>query len=103
MDLENYAREAGFTVKSSAGTPDAVKDSIRKGIPVICLLDLGFSLYRKPHYVTVVGFDDEKAVMIVHDGLEPNRLIDYDGFTKAWDRAGRWMLVILPGNDRNGL
>lgn len=96
MDLEEYAREAGFTAHSAAGTPDAVKDTIRKDIPVICLLDLGFSLYRKPHYVTAVGFDDEKQCMIVHDGLQPNRLMDYDDFRAAWDRAGRWMLVVTP-------
>jgi ABC-type bacteriocin/lantibiotic exporter with double-glycine peptidase domain len=103
MDLENYAREAGFTVKSSAGTLDTLRDTIRKGIPVICLLDLGFSLYRKPHYVTALGFDEEKAVVIVHDGREPNRVMEYNRFTQAWDRAGRWMLVIQPGNDGNGL
>lgn len=96
MDMERYAREAGFKTESYSGSLDQLKANIRKGKPVICLLDLGFSLYRRPHYVSVIGFDDENSVIIAHDGLKPDRLIGYKAFHKAWDRAGRWMLVIVP-------
>jgi ABC-type bacteriocin/lantibiotic exporter with double-glycine peptidase domain len=96
MDMENFAREAGFATASSEGTLRELKAYARKGIPVICMLDLGFGLYHQPHYITMVGFDDVNAVIIVHDGVTPDRLIGYDAFQKAWDRAGRWMLVIVP-------
>jgi hypothetical protein len=97
MDMERFAREAGFKTTSSHGTLGELKASIRKGTPVICLLDLGFGLYHRPHYVSVVGFDDVSAVIIAHDGRTPNSLIGYEKFDKAWTRAGRWMLVIQPG------
>jgi ABC-type bacteriocin/lantibiotic exporter with double-glycine peptidase domain len=96
MDMERYAREGGFQTSSSNATLDKLKSAIRSGTPVICLLDLGFGLYRKPHYVIVLGFDDEQAVVVEHDGLKPNRVVRYDAFQKAWSRAGRWMLVIEP-------
>ncbi len=96
MDMESYAREAGFKTTSSSGTLTGLKDLIQKGIPVICLLDLGFSLYHQPHYITVIGYDDVHAVIICHDGSTPNSLIGYDKFNKEWARAGRWMLVIEP-------
>ncbi len=96
MDMESFAREAGFTTLSSSGTLDALKTYVRKGMPVICMLDLGFGLYRQPHYITVIGFDDVNAVIIEHDGSKPNSLMRYDAFMKAWDRAGRWMLVVMP-------
>lgn len=96
MDVENYAREAGFKAESSAGTLEELKANIRKGVPVICLLDLGFGLYRQPHYISAIGFDDVNAVIVEHDGLQPDRLMGYDAFDKAWARAGRWMLVITP-------
>jgi ABC-type bacteriocin/lantibiotic exporter with double-glycine peptidase domain len=96
MDLENYARDAGFTTASSSGTLEGLKAVIRKGTPVICMLDFGFGPYRQPHYVSVIGFDDAHAVIIEHDGSKPNSLIDYDEFDKVWKRAGRWMLVITP-------
>ena len=97
MDMENFAREAGFKTTSYYGTFYELKAYIRKGTPVICMLDLGFSLYHQPHYISVIGFDDVNAVIIGHDGLTPNSLIGYDKFNKEWSRAGRWMLVIEPG------
>jgi len=96
MDMERFARESGFETDSSAGTLDRLKALIRKGAPVICLIDLGFSYYKQPHYVTVVGFDDVNAVVIMHDGFRQNRLMSYDTFDRAWARAGRWMIDIGP-------
>jgi hypothetical protein len=76
---------------------DELKAYIRKGTPVICMLDLGFGLYHQPHYISVIGFDDVNAVIIGHDGLTPNSLIGYEKFDREWSRGGRWMLVIEPG------
>ena len=68
MDMEDYARKAGFETASSAGTLDDLKSALRGNQPVICLLDLGFGPYRRPHYIVVLGFDDTNAVLIGHDG-----------------------------------
>ena len=97
MDMERFMREAGFRTSSSSGTLDDLKARVRKNVPVICLLDLGFSLYRRPHYVTVIGFDDMNKALIVHDGLTENKVIGYEKFLKEWDRAGKWMLIASPG------
>ncbi len=96
MDMERFARESGLKTDSTAGTLDRLKALIRTGTPIICLIDLGFSFYKQPHYVTVVGFDDVNAVVIMHDGLEQNRLMTYETFDRAWARAGRWMINIEP-------
>ena len=96
MDMERFLREAGFRTNSFAGTLDELKTLALKNVPVICLLDLGFSIYQKPHYVTVIGFDDTNRVVIAHDGVHANTLIGYDKFMKAWGRAGNWMLVAVP-------
>ena len=102
MDMERYLRDRGFQTVSLAGTPDGLRDRIRSNVPVICLLDLGFGLYRRPHYVTVIGFDDAEKVFIVHDGLSANRVLGYDTFEREWGRGGNWMLVALPGTARVG-
>jgi ABC-type bacteriocin/lantibiotic exporter with double-glycine peptidase domain len=94
MDMESYAKEQGFTTVSSIGTLKELKAYVRQGIPVICLLDLGFSLYHQPHYITMIGFDDDNQVIICHDGRTQDRLITYDAFQREWGRAGRWMLVL---------
>ena len=97
MDMENFLREQGLETVSSAGTLDALKEQVRRNIPVICLLDLGFSVYRRPHYVTVIGFDDMDAVIIAHDGVQEQKVIGYEQFLREWGRAGNWMLVAFPG------
>ncbi len=96
MDLERYARNAGLTTASSAGTVDTLKVAIRSNIPVICLLDLGFGPYRQPHYVTIIGFDDGNGLFIMHGGVTPDKTMSYESFEKKWARAGRWMIVIKP-------
>lgn len=102
MDMENFARESGFEAASRSGSLDELKAHIRSGIPVICMLDLGFGIYRKPHYITVIGFDDVHTVIIGHDGVKPNTVIPYDSFYGKWTRAGRWMLVIKPKSGEAG-
>lgn len=97
MDMERFLREAGFQTISSTGTLAELKTRLRNNVPVICLLDLGYFFYRRPHYVTVIGFDDLNGALIAHDGLSENKVIGYEKFMKEWGRAGNWMLVALPG------
>lgn len=96
MDMENFLRDKGFVTTSTDGSLDELKAQVRKNVPVISLLDLGFWLYRQPHYVTVIGYDDASAVVIVHDGLTANKVIGYGRFLREWGRAGNWMLVAVP-------
>lgn len=98
MDIDAYARETGFLSESTSGSMDRLKQTIKNGTPVICLLDLGFSLYRKPHYISAIGYDDENEAIIMHDGLKQDRIMGYDAFDRAWSRAGRWMIVITPAS-----
>ena len=94
MDLERYAKEAGFVTDAGPGTLDTIRRTIRSNTPVVCLLDLGFGPYRAPHYVTVIGFDDVNQLVIMHDGADPDRTMVYEKFGKAWKRAGNWMIVV---------
>jgi len=96
IDMETFAREAGFKTDSHRGSIGELKSYIRMGLPVISMLDLGIGLDHKPHYVSVIGYDDVNEVFIVHDGLEPNSVVGYKHFNKLWVRADYWMLVIEP-------
>jgi len=96
MDLERYAKESGLTTSSPDGTLDTLRSAVRSGLPVICLLDLGFGPYRQPHYITVIGFDDGNGLFIMHDGISPDATMSYAAFENKWARAGHWMIVIRP-------
>ena len=96
MDMERYAKGQGFRVATPAGTLDAIRAEDKDNRPVICLIDLGFSIVQQPHYVTVIGFDDWQGILIMHDGVTPNRTMTYAAFEKTWKRAGTWMMVMEP-------
>lgn len=96
MDLEKYAKDAGLRTEASSGTLANLHQTLRSNRPVICLLDLGFGLYRQPHYVAVVGFDDGNQLIVMHDGETANATMSYEKFARAWQRAGSWMIVVWP-------
>lgn len=100
MDMERFMQDAGFKTFAQAGSFEALKTMILRDLPVIALLDAGFGLYRRPHYVTVIGFDETRQEVIMHDGITPNRLIGYRHFLKDWNRAGLWMLIAAPASGR---
>lgn len=94
MDMEQYVRSQGLHAESMKGRLDDIEAAIRKNIPVILLLDMGFGPYRRPHYVVAIGFDRVKRVVLMHDGRTENRVMGYDDLEHAWRRAGYWMLIV---------
>lgn len=100
LDMQRFLSEEGLLTVSTAGTIDDMKAQIRRNVPVITLLDLGLGGNRRPHYVTVLGFDDAEGAIIVHDGLTANKRMEYGEFTGAWDRAGNWLLVAMPPSEQ---
>ena len=95
-DMERYPRSQGFQVTPGPNTYDALAAALRENVPVICLLDLGYSMYKQPHYVTVIGYDDVRGAIIMHDGESPNRVLSKDRFLSAWSRTRNWMMVVKP-------
>lgn len=93
-DMENYAQKEGFHTELSQGTIDDIKDSLDKGRPVIVLVDLGFWLFSKPHYLVVMGYDDRG--FLAHTGYEAARPFSYPSFRKIWQKKGSPFLVIFP-------
>ncbi|WP_029520671.1 C39 family peptidase [Persephonella sp. IF05-L8] len=90
--LQNYAREKGFKTILKKGNLEDIKKYIDKNIPVIVLVDLGFWVISKPHYIVVVGYD--KDGFIVHTGYEKFQKINYRKFNKIWEKAGNVYLVV---------
>jgi ABC-type bacteriocin/lantibiotic exporter with double-glycine peptidase domain len=96
MDMERAAKEAGFRTTTAHGDRVLLLASLKRNVPVICLLDLGFGPLQQPHYATVIGYDDGNRLFIMHDGIERDRTMPYGQFEKAWARAGKWMLLVEP-------
>jgi hypothetical protein len=62
--------------------------------PVIVLVDFGFWLLSKPHYLVITGCNAEG--FIAHTGYESSRFFANATFQKIWEKQGSVYLVIAP-------
>ena len=91
-DLENFARKEGFHTELHQGTIDDIKTWLNQKKPVIALVDLGFWLFSKPHYLVITGYNEKG--LVAHTGYEASRLFPYPTFQKIWQKKGFPYLVI---------
>ncbi|MEO6223602.1 MAG: C39 family peptidase [Vicinamibacterales bacterium] len=69
-----------------------IHQAIDRGQPLIALIEVSARTY---HYVVIVGATDDEVVM--HDpARSPLRVVSWAGFDRAWEPAGRWMMLVLP-------
>lgn len=94
IDLVHAAEARGFEATLRRGTLDEIKRELRAGRPVIALLELGFP--RSGHYVLLTGYEEARRGLYAHSGKLPNAFFAYDRFTRAWERAGRWLVLVAP-------
>lgn len=71
-----------------------IRGQVDQGRPVVALIEVGPVRY---HYVVVVAWTG--AQVIVHDPARaPFRVMPLAAFERAWTAAGRWALLLLPGD-----
>jgi ABC-type bacteriocin/lantibiotic exporter with double-glycine peptidase domain len=91
-DLEDFARRLGFQTISSQGTVEKIKVFINQRRPVIVLVDLGFWIRSRPHYLVLYGYNKEG--FIAHDGIKSSQLYTYSDFEKMWGKMGCPYLLV---------
>lgn len=102
LDMVLYASGMGFKTLHGKMTLEQIRQNIYSGVPVMVLLDRGFWVVKKGHYVVVAGYSDNAGELIVHDGLQRNRRISEADFLRQWNRSGQWGLVIKERSDGKG-
>jgi len=97
-DLEKYARQKRFETKSGRGTVEELKAEMDRKRPVIVLVDLGFWVVSKPHYLVVFGYDAKGFT--AHDGFVASKRYHYDEFREIWGKMGNAYLLVYKRSDR---
>jgi ABC-type bacteriocin/lantibiotic exporter with double-glycine peptidase domain len=97
-DLEIYARNAGFETRSGRGTEEELKAEIARRRPVIVLVDQGFWVVSRTHYLVVFGYDDEGFT--AHDGFSASKRYRYDEFREIWGKMGNAYLLVYRDQGR---
>lgn len=77
---------------------NALLEEIAAGHPVIVLQNLGLSWVPVWHYAVVIGYDLDKAVIILHSGITDQKTTALKTFENTWARSQHWGLVVLPPN-----
>jgi predicted double-glycine peptidase len=91
--LAKAIEDRGWRAVRFTGSIESVADLLRDGRPVIVLLKVRNGRF---HYVVVTGTTGTRIV--VHDPARgPSRSVPVRTFQDAWEAAGFWALLVLPG------
>jgi ABC-type bacteriocin/lantibiotic exporter with double-glycine peptidase domain len=91
-DLENFATGAGTRPRSGRGSIAELHTLLDTGYPVLIPLDLGWGRWRRPHYVVLYGFGDDRFLMHVREG--ESRVISAAELDRRWAGMGRLYLYL---------
>jgi len=94
MDMLFYAQKRGMKAEQYGGSIEDLRHNIDSRQPLIILIDRGFWVYQKSHFMVVVGYD-EKGV-VVNSGKEEHQLLSQESFAKIWEKTKFWTLKITP-------
>jgi ABC-type bacteriocin/lantibiotic exporter with double-glycine peptidase domain len=92
--LAAFAAGRGLTAVAHVGDVAHLRDHVGKGRPLIVAWAMGRGRY---HDVVVIGFDDDRRRVIVHDPARgPAKAVDLATFNRRWAGAGHWTLLVAP-------
>jgi ABC-type bacteriocin/lantibiotic exporter with double-glycine peptidase domain len=94
LDMILYAERKGFKATHYEGYFEDLKKKIDSGYPLIVLVDEGFWIYQKNHFMVVLGYYENGVV--VNSDQDQHKFIPLNTFLKSWKRTKYWSLLITP-------
>lgn len=78
---------------------DALLTEVASGSPVVVLQNLSLPIWPLWHYAVVIGFDLDRAEVILRSGTSKRLVMSMATFERTWARSDYWAMVALaPGN-----
>jgi ABC-type bacteriocin/lantibiotic exporter with double-glycine peptidase domain len=94
IDMGLYAEKRGLKARRYRGSLEDIKSKIDSGYPLIVLVDEGFLVYQKNHFMVVIGYGGEG--ILANSGREQHKFIPVKDFLRSWERTKFWTLLITP-------
>lgn len=102
IDLILFAQRMGFEANAYRGDAADLKSHVAVNHPLIVFHNVGRPLLTIRHFSVVIGYDDNKGIIILHSGKHRDKVISYGRFLKSWEEMDYWTLLIRPhGEDGN--
>lgn len=84
----------GWDAVAVEGTGESMAHELARGRPVLTLIQDRPGTF---HYIVVVAAS-ERGVIFHDPARAPFRVMSQDEFARRWERADRWMAVVVPGS-----
>ena len=94
IDMGLYVERIGLKARQYRGSLEDIKTKIDSGYPLIVLVDEGFLIYQKNHFMVVIGYGGEG--ILANSGREQGKFIPAKEFLRSWERTKFWALWITP-------
>lgn len=96
VEMLAATRRQGATAYQLAPELNDMLREISAGTPVVVLQNLAFSWYPVWHYAVAIGYDLDRAEIILRSGPEQRQVLPMRTFEYTWARSGYWAMVALP-------
>jgi hypothetical protein len=96
VDMVMYAERKGLKVRQYRGSIEDIRLNIDSGNPIIVLVDYGFWIYQRNHFMVIAGYFEDGIV--ANTGRDHLKFIFYKDFLSSWKRTNYWILLITPKN-----
>jgi tetratricopeptide (TPR) repeat protein len=96
VEMLAATRRHGAIAYQLAPELDDMLREIAAGTPVVVLQNLAFSWYPVWHYAVAIGYDLDRAEIILRSGPERRQVLPMRTFEYTWARSGYWAMIALP-------
>ena len=98
FDLEWTARRIGLAPRAGFGaTTASLERWLDAGVPVIVLREVGWWPVKTFHYQVVIGYDQDRSLLVIADQGDPGIVITDEEMLASWPE--RYALAILNDAD----
>jgi hypothetical protein len=88
-------RQRGWNATGIVGTESLLEQELARGRPVLALIEDRPGTF---HYIVLVAA--ARQAFVFHDPARaPMRVMSREAFSRRWDAAGRWMAIVVPGEE----
>lgn len=99
VEMRTAARRQGMLPVTMSGRVRDLLTEVAAGNPVIVLQNLALSWYPLWHYAVVVGYDLERATIILRSGTKQREVMSLTTFERTWKRSNYWAIAVVPPNE----
>lgn len=96
VEMQAAGRRHGATTYQLAPELNSMLREIAAGTPVVVLQNLAFGWYPVWHYAVAIGYDLDRAEIILRSGPEQRQILPMSTFEYTWARSDYWAMVAMP-------